>query len=316
VRIASLRGVRNFVIEDEPMPTVSADEALIRVKACGVCTSELYSWNGKHKGMTFPRYIGHEPSGVIESVGKNVKGLVAGDHVTVLADGRGYAEYVRIPKDHIVKIPQGIPFELALGEPIACAMNGVRRSAIQLGDIVVVIGCGFMGSLVLQGAALRGPSKIIAVDLQDDRLELARKLGVDITINPRENDAVKTVRELTEGKGADIIIEATGEQTPLNIASEMTRIRGRLVIFGYHVSGPRLVDMGMWNWKGLDVINAHERAPEIYMEGMRIGIDLVTKGKVTMKPLVTHLYPLEQINEAFDAADTKPRGFMKSVVMP
>lgn len=316
MKIASLKGVKNFVIENEPIPAISTDEVLIRVKACGVCTSELYSWNGKNKDIKFPQYLGHEPSGIIERVGKNVKGFEAGDHVTVWTEERGYAEYAKVPKDYVVKIPQDIPFEIALGEPIACAINGVRRSNIQLGDVVVIIGCGFMGSLIIQGAALRGPSIIIAVDLEDDRLKLAKNLGADVIINPKEKDAIEMVRELTDRKGADVVIEATGKQTPLDIASEMARIRGRLVIFGYHVNGPRVINMGLWNWKGLDVINAHERAPEIYMEGMRIGINLLTKGKIMMKPLVTHLYPLERINEAFNTADTKPKGFMKAVVTP
>lgn len=316
MRIAVLKGIKNFAIEDEPMPITNLDEVLIRVKACGVCTSELYSWNGKHKDVSFPQYPGHEPTGIIEKVGKNVEGFEPGDHVAVWSDGRSYAEYIKVPGDYVIKIPEDIPFQMALGEPIGCAINGVRRSAIQLGDVVVIIGCGFMGSLIVQGAVLRGPSKIIAVDLDNDRLRLAKNLGADVIINSKENDAIRMVMELTDGKGADVVIEATGEQVPLDIASEMTRIRGRLVVFGYHVSGPRTVDMGMWNWKGLDVINAHERAPEVYVEGIKIGIDLLSRGKITMKQLVTHTYPLERINEAFDAADTKPKGFMKAVVMP
>lgn len=225
MKIAILKGVKNFEIEEEPIPTISSDEVLIRVKACGVCTSELYFWNGKNKNIEFPRYFGHEPSGIIEKIGKNVKDLKPGDHVTVWAERKGYAEYIKVPKDYVVKIPEEVPFEMALGEPIACAINGVRRSDIQLGDVVAIIGCGFMDSLIIQGVMLRGPSKIIAIDLDDSRLKLAKKLGADIMINPKEQDALKTVMALTGGKGADIVIEATGHQKPLNLAGEMTRIR-------------------------------------------------------------------------------------------
>jgi len=316
LKIACLIDFKKFLVKDEPAPSIGPDDVLIRVKACGVCTSELYSWNGKNKNVVFPLYLGHEPSGIVEAVGKNVKELKVGDHVTVLTEKGGYAEYLKVPKDHVVKIPEGIPFEAALGEPLACAINGVKRSNIQLGDVVVVIGCGFMGSLIIQGVVLRGPSKIIAVDLKDDRLRLAEKLGADETINPDEEDVVKTVRKLTNGKGADVVIEATGHQKPLDMAGEILKIKGRLVIFGYHVGEPRLINMSLWNWKGLDVINAHERAPNIYMEGMRIGIALLDKGLIKMRPLITHLYPLERINEAFHTANMQPRGFIKAVIMP
>jgi threonine dehydrogenase-like Zn-dependent dehydrogenase len=317
MRIAALKGVRNFIIEDQPIPEPGPEEILVRVKACGVCTSDTYTWSGKIGKIDFPRYIGHEPSGVVERIGDNVTNVNVQDPVTIWTDGKGYAEYVKVPKDYVVKLPKGLGFEEALGEPIACMINGVKRSGIGLGDTVAVIGCGFMGCLFIQGAVLSGASRIVAIDLLDERLELASKLGADITINSAEEDAVKRVMEVTGGKGADVVVEATGEQKPLDMASEMVKIRGRLIVFGYHVGGRRSVDMASWNWKGLDVINAHERAPEVYVEGMRIGITLLSRGKLNMRDLVTHLYPLENINDAFrDATEHRPKGFMKAVIIP
>lgn len=180
----------------------------------------------------------------------------------------------------------------------------------------MVIGCGFMGLLLIQLASLRSPSSIAAIDINDERLKLAADLGADLTINPHEVDAVKYVRGFTNGRGADVVIEATGEQTPLDMATEMVKIRGRLVIFGYHVGESRSINMQMWNWKGLDVINAHERESEVYMEGMRIGIMLLSKGKIKLKTLITHRYPLTEINRAFDNVDMKVRGLIKAVVIP
>ncbi|MBO3798295.1 MAG: zinc-binding dehydrogenase [Thermoproteota archaeon] len=317
MRIAALRGVKNFVIESQPIPKLGSNEVLVRVKACGVCTSDTYTWSGKIEVTDFPRYIGHEPSGVVERIGECVTSVNVNDHVTVWTEGGGYAEYVKVPEDYVVKIPKELRFEEALGEPIACMVNGVRRSRIKLGDTVVVIGCGFMGSLFIQGTVLRGASKIVAIDLLDERLELARKLGADITINSGEEDAVKMVMEITGGKGADVVVEATGEQRPLDIATEVVKIRGTLVVFGYHVGGRRSVDMASWNWKGLDIVSAHERDPKIYVEGMRAGIALLSKGRLKMNGLITHLYPLDQINDAFmDATEHRPRGFMKAVITP
>jgi 2-desacetyl-2-hydroxyethyl bacteriochlorophyllide A dehydrogenase len=316
MRIAVLKGVKNFVIEETSIPRLDANEVLIHVKACGICTSELYLWNGKFKGAVFPSYLGHEPSGVIEDAGKNVNELNVGDRVTFLSETGCFAEYAKAKKGNIVKIANNILFEEALGEPIACAVNGARRSNIQFGDNVVVIGCGFMGLLLIQLVSLRGPSRIVAVDINDERLKLAADLGADLTVNPLEIDAVKYVKGITNGKGADVVIEATGEQTPLNMASEMVRIRGRLVIFGYHVGESRSINMQVWNWKGLDVINAHERESEVYMDGMRIGMMLLSKGKIKLKNLITHKYPLEEINRAFNDVDMKIKGLIKAVVTP
>ncbi len=316
MKIAVLRGVKNFMIEEASIPSLEADEVLMHVKACGVCTSELYLWNGKFKNVVFPSYLGHEPSGVIEEVGRNVGGFNVGDHVTFLSETGCFAEYAKAKKSNIVKIANNIPFEEALGEPIACAVNGIRRSNIQFGDNVVVIGCGFMGLLLIQLASLRSPSSIVAIDINDERLKLAADLGADLTINPREADAVKYVMGITNGKGADVVIEATGEQKPLDMATEMVKIRGRMVIFGYHVGELRSINMQMWNWKGLDVINAHERESEVYMEGMRIGIMLLSKGKIKLKPLITHKYPLEEINRAFNDMDMKIKGLIKAAVIP
>jgi threonine dehydrogenase-like Zn-dependent dehydrogenase len=317
MKIAVLRGTKTFVIEDQPIPELGPEDVLVRVRACGVCTSDTYTWSGKMGATKFPMYIGHEPSGVIESVGDRITDLNTNDHVAVWTDGKGYAEYVKVPKEYVVKLPKGLRFEEALGEPIACMVNGVRRSGIDLGDVVAVVGCGFMGCLFIQGVVLRGASEIIAVDLLDERLELAHKLGADVTINSGKEDVVKKVMEMTGGKGADVVVEATGEQKPLDIASEIVKIRGTLVVLGYHVGELRSVDMAVWNWKGLDIISAHERDPEVYVEGMRRGIDLLSKGKLTMSGLVTHLYPLDRINDAFrDATERRPKGFMKAVITP
>ncbi|MEM2514482.1 MAG: zinc-binding dehydrogenase, partial [Candidatus Bathyarchaeia archaeon] len=122
--------------------------------------------------------------------------------------------------------------------------------------------------------------------------------------------------DATDGRGADVVIEAVGEQSSLDVATKIAKIRGTLVIFGYHVGEPRIIDMERWNWKGLDVINAHERETEVYMEGMRIGINLLSKGKIKIKPLITHIYPLEQINRAFTEIEVKIKGLIKAVITP
>lgn len=314
MKAAALVENKKFKIFDANVPDPNHDEVSVKVEACGVCSSELHVWLNE-TAIDEPKYLGHEASGVVQKVGKDVTGLAVGDRVVIYPyRGGGFAETIGLPGKYVLKLADHIPFKLALGEPLGCAMNAIERSAIQLGDTVVIIGLGFMGALILQGAKLKGTSRIIAVDIRDESLSLARQLGADVTVNGKHEDAVKIVSELTYGEGADVVIEATGFQQPLDLAAEIIKIRGRLLIYGFHQGGKRTVDMQTWNWKGIDVVNAHERDPDIYMEGIRTGMKLLENGQLAMDPLVTHSFPLEQINEAFEAAESKPPGFVKAVI--
>jgi threonine dehydrogenase-like Zn-dependent dehydrogenase len=114
---------------------------------------------------------------------------------------------------------------------------------------------------------------------------------------------------------ADVVIEATGRQGPLDLGAELTRVRGRLIVAGYHQDGPRTVNMQLWNWRGIDVVNAHERDPEIYRRGMEEGVRLLAAGGLDLAPLLTHSFPLPDINAAFRTAEERPAGFLKSVVL-
>jgi threonine dehydrogenase-like Zn-dependent dehydrogenase len=124
------------------------------------------------------------------------------------------------------------------------------------------------------------------------------------------------VGRLTGGCGADAVIEVVGLQDALDLAAELTRVRGRLVIAGYHQNGPRQVDMQMWNWRGLDVINAHERDPSVYLEGMRQAVEMVASGALDPAPLYTHTFGLEELSEAFSNMSRRPDGFLKALVVP
>jgi threonine dehydrogenase-like Zn-dependent dehydrogenase len=124
------------------------------------------------------------------------------------------------------------------------------------------------------------------------------------------------VKELTGGAFCDRVIEAVGKQWPLDLAAELTRERGRLIIAGYHQDGPRQVNMWLWNWRGLDVINAHERDPKAYKRGIREAVDAVASGRLDPAPLYTHTYPLDRLADALDATRDRPDGFLKALVIP
>ena len=314
MRAAILQEPGRFEIEDRPVPEPGPGEVLVEASVCGMCTGELDQFAGRADGLTYPRFIGHEVSGTVAEVGRGVEGLEEGDRVTVYAEGKGYAEYLVVPAAWAVKLREDTPFDLALGEPIACSVNGVRKADPQLGDRVGLVGCGFMGLIMLQVFKARGVGPIIAVDKRDSMLALARELGATHTLNPDEVDVEEAVKALTDGKGVDIGVEAAGVQQTLDLAARLVRMEGKLEVFGFHLGGKRTVDWAYWNWMAFQVVNGHTRSPHIYVEGIRIGVGLMEAGQLDMAPLVTHRFPLEAINEGFRAADAKEEGFVKGVI--
>jgi 2-desacetyl-2-hydroxyethyl bacteriochlorophyllide A dehydrogenase len=315
MRSAVLYGPHDFRIEEFQTPEYSADECLIRVKACGVCHSEQHQWQHKIPGLEYPRRIGHEVSGEVINVGSKIKDYKAGDRVAVWIDSNGYSDEVVVGADRIFKISSNISFEEALAEPIGCTTNGILRTNIQLGDKVALVGTGFMGLILLQQIKLQGASLVIAIDLRDDMLELASQLGADATINPSNENVVERINELTGNKKVDVSFEVGGSQATLNLAADICRMEGKLVIFGYHPGERKIIDLGYWNWMAFNIINAHFRNIHTILHGSGLGIELLNEGKINMKKLVTHTFPFERIEEAFSLAEKKPKGFVKSVIV-
>ena len=314
MKAAVLVGVRKFEIKDEDIPAFNLNEVLVRVKACGVCQSETPMWLGE-VNVNYPAYIGHEVSGIVEETGSNVKRFKKGERVT-MRGGRGYSEYVNVPEEDVVNIDTKIPFVEALGDPIGCSVNVMKRCGITIGDNVAIIGVGFMGLILIQLVKLYGPSKIIAIDVREDSLSIAKKLGADITINSNHIDVVDEILKLTVDKeGVDVVFEVAGKQETLNISSRVVKYRGRMIIVGYHSVGLRTIDMQQMGWNGIDMINGHDRVGEVRVDGIKRGVELIKGGRLTLKPLITNIYNLDQINEAFEDAYDKPKGYIKSVIV-
>ena len=314
MQAAILCGPKEFKVEDRPIPAYEGDEILVKTSVCGICTSELDMWEGKAVGLEFPRFIGHEVSGIVEAVGSGVTTVKRGDHVSLYAQGKGYAEYVVVPERVAVKLSPETPFELALGEPIACATNGVRKAAVQLNDSVCIVGCGFMGLIMTQVFKAAGAGIVIAVDTRESILEIARHVGATHTLNPKTNDVRLAVKDLTNGAGVDIGVEAGGIQETLDLASDLVRMEGKLEVFGFHQGSPRTVPWGYWNWMAFNIINGHSRSEHVYVDGMRIGLALLESGRLKMERLITHHFAIEQMNLGFEQASTKPEGFVKGVL--
>jgi threonine dehydrogenase-like Zn-dependent dehydrogenase len=309
MRSATLIEPRRFRIDSLDTPEPGTGEVRIRVRGCGVCGSDMGPWKGI-PGLSYPLHPGapgHEVFGTVESVGPGVEGFTAGQPVTALTY-RAYSEYDLAQAGSVIPLPESLADRAVLGEPVACAVNVMRRSGVREGDTVVLLGTGFLGTLLLQLVRRHKPGRVVAVSRRRMDGSLAERFGVDEVLTYDEDVCGRIGT-------ADVVIEATGKQAPLDLATNLTRVRGRLIIAGYHQDGPRTVNMQLWNWHGIDVINAHERDPEVYRSGMEEGVRLLAAGELDLDPLITHTFPLADIDQAFRMTEERPDGFLKSVVL-
>ena len=316
MRAALLAGPGEIRIEAAPVAEPGPGEVRIRLEGCGVCASNLEPWAGQ-EWMTYPGEpggLGHEGWGRIDAVGVSVGGLAVGDRVAALSY-RSFAEYDLVRADMVVKLPPEIDGRPFPGEPLGCAFNIFRRSDIRPGQSVAIIGIGFLGAVLTRLATDAG-ARVIAISRRQESLDLARHYGAAEAIAMDDHWAIiERVKALTVEAMCERVIEAVGKQWPLDLASELVGFGGKVIVAGYHQDGPRQVNMQTWNWKGIDVINAHERDPAVQMQGLREAVEAVASGRLDPAPLYTHSYPLDRLGEALDATRDKPGNFVKALVM-
>lgn len=309
---AVIREPGSAELVDGPVPEPGPGEVRLRLEGSGVCGSDLPVWAGR-PWFEYPRPAGapgHEGWGVVDAVGEGVEGLAEGERMAGLTY-RAYAEYDLGRAEDLVPLPDGV--EHFPGEALGCAVNVLRRSGIEAGDTVAVVGAGFLGCVIAQLAAGAG-ARVIAVSRRRSALETAAAMGAAETI-ALEEPVVERVEELTGGELCDVVVEAAGVQETLDLCGPLTRTRGRLVIAGFHQDGSRQVDMRLWNWRGLDVVNAHERDPRVYVEGIREAAAAVSGGRLDPTPLYTHRFGLDEVDRALETATERPDGFMKALVI-
>lgn len=312
MQAAVLTAPRTFELREVDIPEPGPADIRVRLEGCGVCASNVTPWTGPD-WMNFPTApggLGHEGWGVVDAVGRDVRGLREGDRVTTLFQN-SYAEYDVGPATQAVLLPPSLAGRALPGEPLGCAVNVIRRARIEPGQIVAVVGLGFMGLLLVRLAARAG-ANVVAIARKADAQARALAEGAAIAASP--DHAAEAIASMRADGLCDCVIEATGHQEPLDLSARLTGTRGRLVIAGYHQDGPRQVDMQLWNWRGLDVINAHERDPSVYVDGIREAIALVGSGELDPAPLFTDVLPLDRLNHALELAATRPAGFVKALV--
>ncbi|HEX9932120.1 MAG TPA: zinc-binding dehydrogenase [Allosphingosinicella sp.] len=317
MRAAVLAAPGTIRIEEVARPEPGPGQVRVRLEGCGVCASNLTPWEGPEwmQFPTEPGALGHEGWGTIDAVGEGVDGLAVGDRVAALSF-KSYAEFDVAEAGAVVKLPESLAGQPFPGEPLGCAFNIFRRSDVRAGQTVAIVGIGLLGAILTRLATDAG-ARVIAISRRPFSLDLARRFGAAETIPMDDHWAiVETVKALTGGALCDRVIEAVGKQWPLDLAGELVREGGRLIVAGYHQDGPRQVNMQMWNWKGIDVVNAHERDPQVSLQGIREAVEAVASGRLDPSPLYTHEYPLERLDEALNATRDRPDGFLKALVTP
>lgn len=312
---AVLEKPKSMRILNVKKPQPRNDEVILKLEGCGICGSNKSVWEGREWfNYPFePGAPGHEGWGFIDSVGSEVANFKTGDRVAALSF-HAFAEYDIANEKDLIPLPaslDNLPFP---GEPLGCAMNIFNRADINKEHTVAIIGIGFLGAL-LTSLSKNAGAKIIAISKRDFSLQTAKAFGAHETIKMDDHwEIINKVKEITGGNMCGRTIECIGLQWPLDLAAELTQERGRLIVAGYHQDGLRQINMQLWNWKGIDVINAHERDSEVYKKGIENAVEEITSGRLNPQHLYTHFYNLKDINKAFGLFETRPAGFMKAII--
>lgn len=331
IKMAKLIGPRKFEIVEEELRSLKDNEVLIKIKAAGICHSEMPQFQGRttwvdkdgdHVGITdeinYPLILGHEPSGTIADIGPGVKKFKVGDKVAGLIR-RSFASYAIATTQKITKVPNGVPLECALGEPLMCVSNIVRAATPELGDYVGVIGCGAMGLLTLAGLTKSAAREVIAIDLISSRLKIAKELGATIVLNPKEVNVENEVKKITKEKGLDVIVEITGKTAGFALANKLIRtFRGKILIPSYY-AGQQTLDLTVGFYlmiKSPIIHSTHPWYSANYADDLEKGMWAFEKGIFPMDKLITHKFKLEDIEKGMKIAETGAEDYIKGIIMP
>ncbi|MCX7917151.1 MAG: zinc-dependent dehydrogenase [bacterium] len=344
MKAAILKEIEKLEIEEIKIPEPKETEILIKVKSCAVCGTDIKVYHYGHKHIVFPRVTGHELSGIIVKVGKNVEGYKEGDKVVVapaIPCGRcyycrkgqqtmcdnlkaigyhydgGFAEYMLIPENAVLngcvnKIPDNLSFEIAcLAEPLACVINGQDLSGIETGDIVLILGAGPIGILHALLAKINGAGKIILADTSSERIDEA-KFADCILLDMNKVEIYEEVKKITDGHMADKVIVAVGNKQAQEISLKLVAKRGSINFFGgLPKESPYIqFDSNLLHYGEFFVVGTHGSTP---LQN-RIAIELLSSGRINVEKIITHKLPLEKIKEGFEIVESK-KG-LKVLILP
>jgi L-iditol 2-dehydrogenase len=329
MRVVRFHAPQDVRVEDVPEPTAGPGELLVRVRNCSVCGTDAKIWRSGHPDLRPPRVLGHEVAGEVVEVADGAGGWSVGDRVQVIAaipDGTchecrhgwqtvcpnqerigyqhdgGFAELMRVPAKVLAvagvnRIPEGMSFaEASVAEPLSCVINGQELAGVGDGQTVVVVGAGPVGCLHVRLARVRGAARVLLIELNPRRLELAAGLvAPDEAIGAGATDTVEAVRALTEGRGADVVIVAAGSGKAQEDALRMAARRGTVSFFGgLPKDRPTIAcDANIVHYREVGIVGANGSSPD----HNRQALELIASGAVPVADLITHRLPLERTVE-------------------
>ena len=297
--------------ELEPGP----GQALLEIAACGLCMTDFHRYDGHDGDAVLPTVLGHEASAVVVETNPPDGRFRPGERVTGAFEF-AFATHAVAPLERLIPVPEDVPPEHAIGEPVACVVNVARAANPELGDHVVLIGCGAMGLMLLTCLARSCAATVTAVDVLPDRLALAEELGATHTVDPRQADAAEAIMDVTAGRGADVIIEVPGKPAGFELASRIVRYgRARLLVPGSHVQ-PGQYDLWPLMLKGAEVAFVHPAYSLDFDEDLRRGLQGLRRGLFALDRIITHRFTLENVGEGFEMARTGADGYIKGLLIP
>ena len=300
MRCAVWVGGREFQVEDRPMPDPGPGELRVRIKACGVCLTEVHAIDGLLGNAQPPALFGHEYGGVVDALGPGVEGPPEGTPV-VCAGRRGFAEYAVLPVDHVFPIAAGVPTEhAALAEPIVCCATAVENAALPVGATVLITGAGPMGLLTLQLARRGGAARVLVSEPAPRRRALALRLGAEQAIDPHETGVQETVMSWTRGRGVDGSFECAGQPAALADCLRAPVRQGVVVMVGVNASAARLeLNLYDFHYRYLRLVGSYGGPGR---GGFRAAAEWL--GQLELGPLISHRLDLADIAHGFDLART------------
>jgi L-iditol 2-dehydrogenase len=327
MRVAVYYGPNDIRIEESPTPEIGDYEVLVKMKACGVCGSDLMDWYLKPR---VPLVLGHEPTGVIAKKGKKVKEVNLGDRVFVhhhvacmtchyclkgdytlceqfhksnIVPG-GFAEYFKVPSSNLrfdtLKIPEHVSFEEAtLIEPVGCCARALNKCSIKMGDSVAVIGAGTTGLIHTALSKIYGASTTVVSDFIDFRLDLARKFGADTVVNPEKEDLAGVVRSVTEGTGVDLAVVTAPSLEAYQVGFDVCRRGGKICVFAPTNPAAQLrISPKELFFSETQLVPSYSTS---HVE-TRVALHLIESGRIRVRELITHRFKLEDAAKAFKTA--------------
>lgn len=315
MKAAVLTGSRRVEIREHPIPNPGPGQVRVRLEGCGLCGSNLPVWQGREwfQYPLAPGAPGHEGWGEIDMVGPDVSGFKIGQRVTFMSHC-AFAQYDVAEAASTVLLPESLAGRPVPGEPLACALNVARRSNFEPGQTVAIIGIGFLGALILD-LAVKAGARVLALSRRSAAMEIAKQRGAtDVISTENPYAAAQRILDLTNGRGCDTVVEAVGLQSALDLATDAVAESGRLIIAGFHQDGHRSIDLCKWNWRGISIVNAHERNAQIVTKAMQDAVSMIASGQWDPFALLTHSVSLDKLEDAMNWMEQRPGEFIKGYV--